>query len=101
MEKKGITTHESSNLIAAILMSVIIVMAAVLTPGCGGPQKKNFLGFSRTFKLAWKCLDPSLGRQFFMSDATLWSMQNILMESFQKCWGGRGWCCSSRVLVGP
>lgn len=62
MEKKGITTHESSNLIAAISMSVIRVMAAVLTPGCGGPQKKEFFRFFKYIQVSME-MPGSLPRE--------------------------------------
>lgn len=74
MERNG-----SSNLIVAVLVSVIRVMVTVLTYWVCGPTKL-LSGYVHSSYHGNAQIPP----QFFLSDATLWGMKNLLMESFQK-----------------
>lgn len=60
-----------------------VVMVTVLIHCGGGPPNQEFVRLHTT-KMAWQHPDPSSGRKFFVSNATLQGMCSLLMESSQK-----------------
>lgn len=79
VEKKCIITCRSRDLTFVILMFMVEIKITLLI--CWGSTQETKFLMLYTWKLTWEHLDPSPGREFFVSNATLRGMCSLLMES--------------------